>query len=94
MVPIRSHGVDPIYDSFSPGCVFASGLTKRRLVRSVLFALSVAVGITPELLSDGGQRQVWQKASFDGKETDNRKNINAMVSFGSMDVLCVDKQEH
>lgn len=74
-----------------PVVFLASGLTKGNWVGAFLFALSVAVGLTPELLpmvvnaclAKGG-------ASMSRKQT-IVKNINAMQGFGSMDVLCVDK---
>ena len=69
----------------------ASGLTKGNWTISFLFSLSVAVGLTPELLPmvitaclAKGSFTMWQKKTV-------VKNMNAMQSFGSMDVLCVDK---
>lgn len=69
----------------------ACGLTKGDWLSAFLFALSVAVGLTPEMLpmvvnaclARGG-------AAMEQKQT-VVKNINAMQGFGSMDVLCVDK---
>lgn len=74
-----------------PVVFIACWLTKGDAVAAFLFALSVAVGLTPELLpmvitaclSRGS-------AAMERKET-IVKNINAMQGFGSMDVLCVDK---
>lgn len=74
-----------------PVVFLASGLTKGNWIEAFLFSLSVAVGLTPELLpmvvnaclAKGG-------ASMSRKQT-IVKNINAMQGFGSMDVLCVDK---
>lgn len=84
-------GVDPIYDSFSPGCVSCKRTDEGRLVRSVFICTFCCSRNHTGAASDGGQRLSGKRQSFDGKETDNRKNINAMQSFGSMDVLCVDK---
>lgn len=74
-----------------PLVFLANGLTKGNWVASLLFSLSVAVGLTPELLpmvitaclSKGSYNMVQRQTVV--------KNINAMQGFGSMDVLCVDK---
>lgn len=74
-----------------PLVFIASGLTKGSWLEAFLFALAVAVGLTPELLpmvitaclARGGFRM--------SKKQTVVKNINAMQGLGSMDVLCVDK---
>ncbi|MCD7872981.1 MAG: magnesium-translocating P-type ATPase, partial [Clostridiales bacterium] len=68
-----------------------NGLTKGNWITALLFSLSVAVGLTPEMLpmvinaclANGSYK-------MKSKET-IVKNINAMQRFGSMDILCVDK---
>lgn len=45
-----------------PVVFLASGLTKGDWLEAFLFALSVAVGITPELLPGWWSTPVWQKA--------------------------------
>ena len=67
------------------------GLTKGNWIEAFLFGLSVAVGLTPELLPmvvnaclAKGAYQMEQKQTI-------VKNMNAMHGFGSMDILCVDK---
>ncbi len=74
-----------------PIVFIAYGITKGDWLQSFLFALSVAVTLTPELLPMAvtaclakGTTQMEQKQTV-------VKNINAMEDFGSMDVLCVDK---
>ena len=74
-----------------PLVFIASGLTKGSWVSAFLFALSVAVGLTPELLPmvitaclARGSFSMRQKQAV-------VKNVNAMQGFGSMDVLCIDK---
>ena len=74
-------GVDPIYDSFSPVVFLASGLTKGDWLEAFLFALSVAVGITPELLPMVVNACLAKRQSFDGKETDNRKKYQCDAEF-------------
>lgn len=74
-----------------PVVFLASGLTRGNWWQALLFALSVAVGLTPELLPmvinaclTRGSAQMWKRQTI-------VKNINAMQGFGSMDILCVDK---
>ncbi len=74
-----------------PIVFLASGLTKGNWLEAFLFALSVAVGITPELLPmvvnaclAKGSAQMSQKQTV-------VRNINAMQTLGGVDVLCVDK---
>lgn len=74
-----------------PFVFLLTGLTKGHWLASLLFALSAAVGLIPELLPmvvnacliKGGLRM--------GRRQTIVKNINAMQSFGGMDMLCVDK---
>lgn len=56
-----------------------------------LFALSVAVGLTPEMLPMVVNACLAKGSAAMGKKQTVVKNINAMQGFGSMDVLCVDK---
>ena len=74
-----------------PIVFIASGLTKGNWFYSFVFALSVAVGLTPELLPMVITACL-AKGSFNmSKKQTVVKNINAMQGFGNMDVLCVDK---
>ena len=69
----------------------ASGLTKDSWLAAFFFALSVAVGLTPELLPMVITACL-AKGSFSMNQKQTVvKNVNAMQGFGSMDVLCVDK---
>lgn len=69
----------------------ACGLTKGNWLAAFLFALSVAVGLTPELLPMVINACLAKGSAAMGKKQTVVKNINAMQGFGSMDVLCVDK---
>lgn len=72
--------------------VFAAcGLTKGDWIAAFLFALSVAVGLTPEMLPMVINACLAKGSAAMGKKQTVVKNINAMQGFGSMDVLCVDK---
>lgn len=67
------------------------GITRGNWLSAFLFALSVAVGLTPEMLPMVINACLTKGSiSMSRKET-VVKNINAMQAFGSMDVLCVDK---
>ncbi len=65
--------------------------TKGDLLRSFLFALSVGVGLIPEMLPMVVNACLAHGASVMGKKQTVVKNINAIQSFASLDVLCVDK---
>lgn len=74
-----------------PVVFLACGLTKGNWSQAFLFALSVAVGLTPELLPMVVNACLAKGSYSMGKKQTIVKNINAMQSFGSMDILCVDK---
>ena len=69
----------------------ACGLTKGDWFAAFLFALSVAVGLTPEMLPMVINACLAKGSVAMGQKQTVVKNINAMQGFGSMDVLCVDK---
>lgn len=75
----------------TPVVFLASGLTKRNWGEAFLFALSVAVGLTPELLPMVVNACLAKGSASMGRKQTIVKNINAMQGFGSMDTLCVDK---
>ena len=74
-----------------PVVLVACGLTKGDWVSAFLFALSVAVGLTPEMLPMVISACLAKGSAAMGKKQTVVKNTNAMQGFGSMDVLCVDK---
>ena len=74
-----------------PVVFIACGLTKGDWISAFLFALSVAVGLTPEMLPMVINACLAKGGAAMGKKQTVVKNINAMQGFGSMDVLCVDK---
>ena len=74
-----------------PVIFIACGLTKGDWLSAFLFALSVAVGLTPEMLPMVINACLAKGSAAMGKKQTVVKNINAMQGFGSMDVLCVDK---
>lgn len=68
-----------------------SGLTKHNPLTSFLFSLSVAVGLTPELLPMVITACLGKGTFNMRKKQTIVKNVNAMQGFGSIDTLCVDK---
>ena len=74
-----------------PIVFIASGLTKGNWVAAFFFALSVAVGLTPELLPMVITACLARGSFTMSQKQTVVKTVNAMQSLGSMDVLCVDK---
>ena len=74
-----------------PAVFLINGLTKHNWMEAFLFAVAVAVGLTPEMLpmivtvnlSKGAMQMSRQKVIV--------KRLNAIQNFGAMDVLCTDK---
>ncbi|WP_425382072.1 magnesium-translocating P-type ATPase [Spiroplasma endosymbiont of Melieria omissa] len=66
-------------------------ITKNNILTALIFSISVAVGITPEMLpmivsanlAKGAIRLSYKKVIV--------KNLTSIQSFGAMDVLCTDK---
>lgn len=74
-----------------PLVFIVSGLMNDNWLLSLLFALSVAVGLTPELLPMVITACLTKGSFTMSKKQTIVKNVNAMQGFGNMDVLCVDK---
>lgn len=72
--------------------VFAiNGLTKGDWFEAFLFALSVAVGLTPEMLPMIVTANLARGAVNMSKEKVIVKKLNAIQNFGAMNILCTDK---
>lgn len=67
------------------------GITDGKWMESFAFALSVAVGLMPEMLPMVITACLAKGSLAMSKKQTIIKDINAMQSFGSMDVLCMDK---
>ncbi len=74
-----------------PIVFLATGITKGDWGTSILFALSVGVGLTPELLPMVVNACLAKGATAMSRKQTIVKNLGAMQGFGSMDLLCVDK---
>ncbi|PTY05501.1 magnesium-translocating P-type ATPase [Opitutaceae bacterium EW11] len=67
------------------------GLTKGNWAEALLFALSVAVGLTPEMLPMIITVCLSKGALMMSKKKVIVKHLHAIQNFGAMDVLCTDK---
>lgn len=74
-----------------PVVFVACGITQGDWFSAFLFALSVAVGLTPEMLPMVINACLAKGSAIMGSKQTVVKNINAMQGFGGMDILCVDK---
>ncbi|MBS0181382.1 MAG: HAD-IC family P-type ATPase [Nitrospira sp.] len=73
-------------------CVFViNGLTKASWMEALVFALSIAVGLTPEMLPMIVTATLAKGAVFLSRKQVIVKRLDAIQNFGAMDVLCTDK---
>ena len=68
-----------------------NGLTKGNWLEALLFAVAVAVGLTPEMLPMIVTVNLEKGAMAMSKKKVIVKRLNAIQNFGAMDVLCTDK---
>jgi Mg2+-importing ATPase len=68
-----------------------NGLTKGNWLEALLFAVAVAVGLTPEMLPMIVTVNLAKGAMAMSKKKVIVKRLNAIQNFGAMDVLCTDK---
>ncbi|HYM92913.1 MAG TPA: HAD-IC family P-type ATPase, partial [Chitinophagaceae bacterium] len=74
-----------------PLVFFINGLTKGNWFEALLFGLSVAVGLTPEMLPMIVTANLAKGAMKMGKRKVIVKRLNAIQNIGAMDILCTDK---
>jgi P-type Mg2+ transporter len=74
-----------------PIVFFLNGFSKGDWGDAFLFALAVAVGLTPEMLPMIVSANLAKGANAMAKRKVVVKRLNAIQNFGSMDVLCTDK---
>ena len=74
-----------------PIVFFVNGFTKGSWVQALLFAISIAVGLTPEMLPMIVTTCLAKGAVSMAKKKTIVKNLNSIQNFGSMDILCTDK---
>ena len=74
-----------------PVVLFINGFTKGDWLEALLFAISVAVGLTPEMLPMIVTTNLAKGAVAMSKKKVIIKNLNAIQNLGSIDILCTDK---
>jgi Mg2+-importing ATPase len=77
--------------AMTPVVLLINGFTKGDWLEASLFALSVAVGLTPEMLPMIVTTTLAKGAVFLSREKVIVKRLDAIQNFGAMDVLCTDK---
>ncbi|QVN09121.1 magnesium-translocating P-type ATPase [Pseudomonas rhodesiae] len=75
----------------APLVLFINGFTKGDWTEALLFALSIAVGLTPEMLPMIVTSTLAKGAVFLSRKKVIVKRLDAIQNFGAMDVLCTDK---
>ena len=75
----------------APLVLFINGLTKHDWLEALLFALSIAVGMTPEMLPMIVTSTLAKGAVLLSRRKVIVKRLDAIQNFGAMDVLCTDK---
>ncbi|MDR0783131.1 MAG: magnesium-translocating P-type ATPase, partial [Propionibacteriaceae bacterium] len=74
-----------------PVILFINGFTKGDWMESFLFAISVAVGLTPEMLPTVVAANLAKGAMAMAREKVIVKELSSIQNFGAMDILCTDK---
>ena len=68
-----------------------TGLTKHDWLSALLFSISIAVGLTPQMLPMIVSTCLARGAVAMARKDTIIKNVNAIQNLGSMDILCTDK---
>lgn len=68
-----------------------NGLTKHDWLSALLFAVTVAVGLTPEMLPMIVSANLARGAVNMARRKSVVKHLNSIQNFGAMDILCTDK---
>lgn len=74
-----------------PVVFLVNGLTKGDWLEAFIFAVSVAVGLTPEMLPMIVTSNLSKGAIAMSKKKTIVKDLNAIQNFGAMNILCTDK---
>jgi len=74
-----------------PAVFLINGLSKHNWTEAFLFAMAVAVGMTPEMLPMIVTVNLSKGALAMARKKVIVKRLNAIQNFGAMDVLCTDK---
>ena len=74
-----------------PLVFFINGITKGDWLSAFLFGISIAVGLTPEMLPMIVTTCLAKGAVSMSKKQTIVKNLNSIQNFGAIDILCTDK---
>jgi len=74
-----------------PVVLFINGFTKGDWLNAFLFAISIAVGLTPEMLPMIVTTSLARGAVVMSRKKVIIKNLNSIQNLGAIDVLCTDK---
>jgi Mg2+-importing ATPase len=74
-----------------PAVFLINGLSKHNWLEAFLFAMAVAVGLTPEMLPMIVTVNLSKGAMAMARKKVIVKRLNSIQNFGAMDVLCTDK---
>ncbi|MEI6729905.1 MAG: magnesium-translocating P-type ATPase, partial [Pseudomonadota bacterium] len=74
-----------------PVVFLINGFGKGNWIEALLFAVSVAVGLTPEMLPMIVTANLARGALTMSKHKTIVKHLNSIQNFGAMDILCTDK---
>lgn len=75
----------------TPLVFFINGISKGNWLEALLFAVSIAVGLTPEMLPMVVTANLAKGAAMMARRKCIVKRLNAIQNFGAMDILCTDK---
>lgn len=74
-----------------PLVFFINGITKGDWLEAFLFGISIAVGLTPEMLPMIVTTCLAKGAVSMSRKQTIVKNLNSIQNFGAIDILCTDK---
>nr|WP_319488517.1 magnesium-translocating P-type ATPase [uncultured Caproiciproducens sp.] len=74
-----------------PVVFLINGITKHDWIEALLFAISVAIGLTPEMLPMIVTTNLAKGAVNMSRQKTVVKHLNSIQNFGAMDILCTDK---
>lgn len=75
----------------APTVFLINGLLKQDWLEAFLFAIAIAVGLTPEMLPMIVNANLARGAIAMSKQKTIVKHLHAIQNFGAMDILCTDK---
>ena len=75
----------------TPLVLLINGISKGDWLEALLFAVSVAVGLTPEMLPMIVTTNLAKGAVMMARHKTIVKRLNSIQNFGAMDILCTDK---